>query len=76
MTMLSSLDKLLENFSTEITVVQVPGLYQAEEFETLCSSLKDVSTQHDFQGSPSQFFVERRSNKHYAIPTPNQNFSF
>lgn len=40
---------------------EVMGLYQNEELESLCTSLKDQMSQQNFDGTPTSFFIESKS---------------
>ncbi|KAI5737300.1 hypothetical protein M8J76_012015 [Diaphorina citri] len=47
---------------------EIPGLYQAEEFEALYSTLKDVASQNRVDKSATQCFIERlKTNLHLVL---------
>lgn len=52
--------EMLDIISCLIVTGEVMGLYQNEELESLCTPLKDQISQHNFDGTPTDFFTQSK----------------
>ncbi|XP_046395709.1 cytoplasmic dynein 2 heavy chain 1 [Ischnura elegans] len=58
----------LDMVNSLLSCGEVPGLYTAEEFESIVSPLKELANNDDYPGSVSSYFTERvRSNLHVIL---------
>ncbi|XP_050526495.1 cytoplasmic dynein 2 heavy chain 1 isoform X2 [Daktulosphaira vitifoliae] len=61
-------DEVMDTVSCMIVSGEVLGLYQNEELETLCTPLKDQMAQENYEGTHTNFFIERiKKNLHVIL---------
>lgn len=54
-------NEVLDIVSCLIVSGEVMGLYQNDELESLCLPLKDQISQQNYDGTPTQFFMQSKS---------------